>query len=74
MNLIPIATNMTELTLKDGTRVLFSYQTPVAAVQDSLFYRTQEKWSVTTNRHINKWLQGTLAQVKPQSFFDNLVR
>ena len=31
MKLKPIANNMNELTLANGTQVLFSYQTPVAS-------------------------------------------
>ena len=73
MQLRPIASNMTQLDLSDGTSVLFSYQTPVACLTDNGYYRTSKKWSVTTSRHINKWLDGVLAKDQPHSYFDNLV-
>ena len=74
MKLNPIASNMTELELPSGVTVLFSYKTPVAAQDvDGFYWRTERKWSVTTSRHINKWLAGAKAQERPQSFFDGLT-
>jgi hypothetical protein len=72
MQLKPIQSNMTELTLNDGTQVLFSYQTPVACWKDGEFFKTDKKWSNTTTRHINKWTH--LATAKPQSYFDELTQ
>ena len=72
MQLRQIASNMTQLDLADGTSVLFSYRTPVAALTDNGYYRTSKKWSVTTSRHINKWLGGVLAKDQPQEYFDSL--
>lgn len=69
----PIASNMTELSFNNGL-VLFSYETPVAAYINNVFYATEKKWSKTTSRHINKWLDGHKAEVKPQDFFDNMVK
>ena len=74
MQLRPIASNMTQLDLPNGYQVLFSYQTPVACLSDNGYYRTATKWSSTTTRHINKWLDGVLAKAQPQSFFDELAR
>jgi len=72
MNLKPLASNKTELTLGDGTQVLFSYQTPVACWINGEFFKTSKRWSNTTSRHINSWVH--LATEKPQEFFDNLVK
>ena len=72
MQLRPIASNMTQLDLSDGTSVLFSYRTPVAALTDNGYYRTSKHWTVTTSRHINKWLGGVLAKEQPQAYFDSL--
>lgn len=73
MNLKPIASNMTEVKVGVIT-VLFSYSTPVAAcIPTKGWFRTEKKWSVTTSRHINKWLDGVKAEEKPQSFFDSLA-
>ena len=83
-----IASNMTEISLEDGTLVLVSYETPVAARIFSLaaendgcaLARTSKKWSQTTTKHINKWLRDTFsdtapkrAKEMPQEFFDNLL-
>ena len=73
MQLRPIASNMTQLDLNNGYQVLFSYQTPVACLSDNGYYRTSKKWSVTTSRHINKWLGGVLAKEQPQQYFDEIV-
>ena len=79
---------MTVLTLNNGTEVLFSYETPVAGFcnldlshgddytpewHGVLFFRTEEKFSKTTTRHINKYLEGANAAVVPQDQIVNLV-
>ena len=70
-----IGSNQTEITLQDGTQILVSYSTPVACFIPSLGYaRTETKHSVTTSKHINKWLDGVNAEEKPQSYFDGLMR
>ena len=73
MQLTPIATNMTEIETSEA-RILFSYRTPVAAyVFGRGYVRTETKWSVTTSRHINKWLDGVTAEKVAQTYLDNLV-
>jgi hypothetical protein len=72
MRIKPIASNMTELLLNDGTQVLFSYETPVASWKDGQFYKTSHKWSNTTTRHINKWSHCAVSM--PQDYFNNLVK
>jgi hypothetical protein len=72
MRIKPIASNMTELLLNDGTQVLFSYETPVASWKDGQFYKTSYKWSRTTSKHINKWAH--CAVEMPQDYFNNLVK
>ena len=74
MQLTPIASNMTEVETSEA-RILFSYRTPVAAyVFGEGMVRTAKWWSVTTSRHINKWLpeNGTVKEVT-QTYLDNLV-
>ena len=73
MKLKPLASNMTQLTLNTDIVVLFSYETPVAALTEEGYVRTSHKWSPTTTRHINKWLGGVEAKEKPQEFFDSLT-
>ena len=74
MQLVPLASNMTEVETSEA-RILFSYRTPVAAyVFGERFVRTEKWWSLTTSRHINKWLpeNGTVKEVE-QTYLDNFV-
>ena len=79
---------MTELEFGDGTLVLISYETPVAARvfefasenNGCALFRTSKKWSATTTKHINKWLRSNFSEDAPkragevpQEFFDNLL-
>ena len=73
MNIKQLGSNQTELEIK-GARVLFSYSTPVACESVGKRYRTAKKWSQTTSRHINAWLEGAEAEEVPQEFFENLLK
>ena len=74
MKLQPIAPNCTQISKGDGTRILFSYESPVAAfIPGRGYVRTDKKWSNTTSKHINKWLGKVTAQLIPQSELDALV-
>ena len=75
MKLTPIAANQTEVSFTNGTQVFFSYKTPVAAyLPEKGYVKTEKFWSVTTSRHINKWL-GSITNVEliPQTVLDNLT-
>ena len=73
MQLTPIASNMTEVET-DSARVLFSYRTPVAAYVYGVGYvKTDKWWSVTTSRHINKWIDNCTVREVSQTYLDNLV-
>jgi hypothetical protein len=74
LKLKPLANNMNLIDTPDYL-VLFSYATPVACYDKHSYdyYRTAKRWSMTTSRHINKWLDGVQAQEKPQEYFDNLL-
>ena len=62
----------TELTVGEWI-ILFSYEVPVAANEVGKgFYKTSKFHSVTTSKHINKWLAGAKATEKDQQFFDDL--
>jgi len=74
----PYASNMTILETSDNS-ILFSYQTPVAAFISGLgLVKTSKKWSVTTSKHINKWVNAEFSgmEVKEveQSILDNLTK
>jgi hypothetical protein len=76
MKINNVGSNMTELATNSGAVVLFSYSTPVAAMLPSGQYiKTDKKYSATTTRHVNKWLQGVSADVETRSaeFISNLA-
>ncbi len=62
MKLKKIGNNETELTLNDGSQILFSYETPVCVRTEAMHCGqmqtrvcvTAEKYSRTTTGHINK--------------------
>lgn len=59
----------------DFGSILVSYWTPVAFVNKSGdAYKTAQRWSATTSRHISRWLGGLEADVKPQAFFNALYK
>jgi hypothetical protein len=78
IELNPISKNINVLSLPMGD-ILFSYKTPVAFYEMNTgnYYRTSQKWSKTTSRHINQWLADRQAtektSEKPQVFFDELT-
>ena len=74
MKLSPIAANQTQVELKNGTVVLFSYKTPVAAfVPGQGYVRTKTQYSRTTSKHINKWVRAACCGAVDQSYIDELV-
>lgn len=73
MKIKQIASNMTELDL-GFVQVFFSYETPVAAcLTDGTLVRTDERYSLTTTKHIYKWLNGCDALTVPQDRIDCLL-
>jgi len=73
MNIKPLASNMTELNL-NGISILFSYETPVAGWDSDGAFRTDDWYSATTTKHINKYLGGkTVGRTVPQSHINELV-
>lgn len=66
--------NQVQITLNNGDRILWSYNTPVAAYirADKTWYRTDIRWSVTTSMHINRWATVDWKE-KPQEWFYKLV-
>ena len=72
LELKPMGANKT-LLVCNGMKVLFSYKTPVAAEIGLRYYKTSYKFSKTTTKHINAWLDGVKAEEKEQEFFHALV-
>jgi hypothetical protein len=77
MKVQQVTTTSTQVSLADGTEVLYSYSTPVAAlVPGKGWMRTEQFYSKTTSKHINAWLQkncGGTVQTVPQWEVDQLV-
>ena len=76
MRLRQLAANQTEVALPCGAVVFFSYETPVAAMLPSGQYIcTEQKYSVTTTKHLNKWLASVTDSVKlvPQDDLNRLA-
>tara|TARA_R100000315_G_C5222436_1_gene134068 strand:- start:1084 stop:1311 length:228 start_codon:yes stop_codon:yes gene_type:complete len=72
-NLKPIASNMKEL-IVNGVSILFSYETPVAGWDNEGAFKTEEKYSKTTTRHVNKYLGGKdIGRTVSQEYINNLV-
>lgn len=61
-----IGSNQIEVTKKNGT-FLVSYETPVAALINGMgWLRTEKFWSVTTSKHINRWLEGEAKEISQE--------
>lgn len=73
IGLVNLGANVNMLNLSESA-VLFSYSTPVAAfISGRGWVRTSTKYSKTTTKHINQWLDGVSAQEVPQSEIDALL-
>lgn len=68
-----IGSNQIEIHHGDN-RYLISYKTPVAAyISGQGFFRSSTKWSRTTSKHINKWLEGVTAKEIPQQIIEDWI-
>lgn len=57
MKIAKLGNNETELVFDNNVRILFSYQTPVAAyIPQRGFIKTSHRFSVTTSKHVSRWL------------------
>ena len=76
MKIKQLAPNQTEIHKNDGTIIFVSYETPVAAFDAGVakWLRSTEKYSVTTSKHINKWLSGLNTETVPQAQIDALMQ
>lgn len=78
MQVKSLGANMTQVQIAPDILLFFSYETPVAAwITGKGIYYTTKKYSNTTTKHINKFIQslgltGTPPQPRPQAFFDHL--
>ena len=76
LRLKQIGSNKTELTYRteagEDITILFSYETPVAGYDEHGAFRTDEKFSRTTTKHINGYVPHT-ARVVPQAYIEGMV-
>jgi len=74
MHVQSLGKNQTIVTVKDNNghsiECLYSYETPVAVRCVNGLFKTERKWSVTTSRHVNKFIGGDVMEL-PQDEFDN---
>lgn len=71
MKIKSLGANLTELTVGANT-ILFSYGVPVACRGPAGNYRTAERHSVTTSKHIGQWGAKTY-NTRPQDWFTALT-
>ena len=73
MQVQSLGANKTQVDLADGTSILFSYRTAVAAlVPGKGWIRSSTKYSATTSKHVNQWIQSAATEVD-QWDIDQLV-
>jgi len=64
-----LASNVAQVSLSDGTEVLYSYQTAVAIlIPGRGWVRDGHYYSQTTSRHINKYADRDAAMVTHEEF------
>ncbi len=72
-----IGANQTEVILADHyeTQIFFSYEQAVCVRTADGCFVTEEKYSRTTSKHINKWIANlsNIIKMVPQSEIDNMV-
>ena len=73
MNIKQLGSNQTLLKMGNN-EILFSYNTPVAGFIDGKGYvRVNKFYSVTTSKHINKYLDGIEAQEVTPEYFNQIL-
>jgi hypothetical protein len=75
MKLNLIGSNQTEVEFDNGTCIFFSYEQAVCVRNENGCFVTDEKYSQTTSRHINKWIAHTpdIIKIVPQSELDTML-
>ena len=72
IKLKPIKHNQNIITVPNGAQILFSYETPVAIISaDGFNFITEQYHSVTTSRHINRFMQDLEYEKVSQNSLDN---
>ena len=67
-----IGSNIYESTLPNGSVLFWSYNTVVAGnIADVGYVRTEQHYSKTTTRQLNKWLTGLDYKTVTQKYLDS---
>jgi len=79
MKLKQLGSNMNEVELgsfPNNTSIMFSYSTPVAGYDSKGAFRTDEHYSPTTSKHINKYLgdDKSIARTVSQDYINGLTK
>jgi len=75
MRLKQVASNVSELVLADNLAVLFSYKTPVAGWDKDGAFKTEQFYSKTTSKHINKYFDGhNDPRLVSQDYINQLIK
>jgi hypothetical protein len=75
MRLTEIGANQTLMTMENGTIVLFSYSSPVAAfIPGRGYVRSENLYGLAAIRHVNDWIKDKDCSIVEQSVIDDLVR
>ena len=79
MKLKQLGSNMSEIELgsfPNNTSIMFSYSTPVAGYDSKGAFRTDEHYSPTTSKHINKYLGDakSIARTVSQDYINGLTK
>ena len=74
MKVKPLGANQTLVTFPNEDEVFYSYETPVAgfSIKEG-YWKHQTKFSRTTTKHINSWLNGKDAILKSSDEIDELM-
>lgn len=72
MDKVKIGSNIYESKLPNGSVLFWSYNTVVAAnLANEGYVRTEEHYSKTTTRQLNKWLAGLDYKTVSQKYLDS---
>ena len=75
MKIKSIAANMTLVIFRNSAEIMFSYETPVAGHDRfGVAFRTTEKYSVTTSKHINKYLRDSHSHIIEEYSEDEILK
>ena len=74
MKLIKNSPTSTTVVFSNGTRVLYSYETPVAIEnRDGEIISTTTFYSKTTSKHVSDWIGGRKAIRVPQEVISGII-